>query len=463
MAKPYDFVNEIQSTLNAQFVHGTDTTLTLVSAAGFPTGGGYIRVGAYAADHWALYEYTAVSTNDLTGLAACTLGEVESEAAYTFPVGTVVEIANAAEMVKDVRGEAIHKAVAGEISAITEKTAPVAADMLMGENSEPANAKMMVQLKNLPFKKTISGFVLKYNNDSTVKAGVPEDPTTGVSWALVNGEIVTATGDVTSGATSSPAENEFWYAYLYNNSGAAAVELSKTAPQWSTTNHCWRSGTDETRRLIGYILTTTTPTSTWAATHVYDISVTEQVQPTTSNGYYYNCTVAGTSGSTEPTWPTTPGDTVVDNTVTWTCHQIGKIAWFASIDDGDKRGILYTENRVHLIDGLTPLDGATASVFTEVTLSAYISSAIAVEAYFAPKIAYLASGDDGAVSLSPDSHGGRASRGLFSVRAIQDSQLVFFGRAWLPLSSAGTIFYALAQNAGSPTARLEIYGCKFRV
>ncbi len=36
------------------------------------------------------------------------------------------------------------------------------------------------------------------------------------------------------------------------------------------------------------------------------------------NGHVYMCVVAGTShATTEPTWPTTPGATVTDNTVTW--------------------------------------------------------------------------------------------------------------------------------------------------
>lgn len=44
----------------------------------------------------------------------------------------------------------------------------------------------------------------------------------------------------------------------------------------------------------------------------------QQVPPTTPNGHLYKCTVAGTSGATEPTWPTATGGTVVDGTVTWT-------------------------------------------------------------------------------------------------------------------------------------------------
>jgi hypothetical protein len=43
------------------------------------------------------------------------------------------------------------------------------------------------------------------------------------------------------------------------------------------------------------------------------------VTPATANGFYYKATVAGTSGSTIPTFPTTIGATVTDGTVTWTC------------------------------------------------------------------------------------------------------------------------------------------------
>lgn len=34
----------------------------------------------------------------------------------------------------------------------------------------------------------------------------------------------------------------------------------------------------------------------------------------------FECTVAGTTDAVEPTWPTTAGDTVVDNTATWTAR-----------------------------------------------------------------------------------------------------------------------------------------------
>ena len=55
---------------------------------------------------------------------------------------------------------------------------------------------------------------------------------------------------------------------------------------------------------------------TWTAST--SISEGQIILPTTSNGHFYICTTAGTSDSTEPTWSTTEGATITDNTVTWT-------------------------------------------------------------------------------------------------------------------------------------------------
>ncbi|KKN74867.1 hypothetical protein LCGC14_0386160 [marine sediment metagenome] len=66
-----------------------------------------------------------------------------------------------------------------------------------------------------------------------------------------------------------------------------------------------------------HIFVPTTSGTEWVASTAY--TVNDYVQPTTpNNNFTYKCTVAGTSHSSEPTWPTTAGGTVVDNTVTWT-------------------------------------------------------------------------------------------------------------------------------------------------
>ncbi len=59
--------------------------------------------------------------------------------------------------------------------------------------------------------------------------------------------------------------------------------------------------------------------SMWLASTAYDIGDT--VRPPTANGYIYECTVAGTSGSSEPAWGTTADATFVDGgTLTWKTH-----------------------------------------------------------------------------------------------------------------------------------------------
>jgi hypothetical protein len=58
----------------------------------------------------------------------------------------------------------------------------------------------------------------------------------------------------------------------------------------------------------------------WQGSHAY--SLTNYVKAVTFNNRRYECTVAGTSGSSQPTWPTTIGATVVDGGVTWTCRAV---------------------------------------------------------------------------------------------------------------------------------------------
>jgi hypothetical protein len=59
----------------------------------------------------------------------------------------------------------------------------------------------------------------------------------------------------------------------------------------------------------------------WKASTAYALNDTRL--PVTPNGYYYQVTVAGTSGASAPAWPTTLGNTVTDGTVTWRCQAAG--------------------------------------------------------------------------------------------------------------------------------------------
>lgn len=62
---------------------------------------------------------------------------------------------------------------------------------------------------------------------------------------------------------------------------------------------------------------------TWAAATVYALN--SYRVPVVNNGHIYVVTTAGTSGATEPTWPTTSGATVADGTVTW--QERGDYLW----------------------------------------------------------------------------------------------------------------------------------------
>jgi len=68
----------------------------------------------------------------------------------------------------------------------------------------------------------------------------------------------------------------------------------------------------------GYV-TASYPVTTWAPSTAYIVG--SVVLPSTANDRFYVCSVAGTSGSAEPTWNTTLGATQsVDGTVYWVCR-----------------------------------------------------------------------------------------------------------------------------------------------
>ena len=58
----------------------------------------------------------------------------------------------------------------------------------------------------------------------------------------------------------------------------------------------------------------------WAASTAYALGAFVVPGTGLENGFRYECTTTGTSGAAAPTWPTTEGATVADNTVVWTCR-----------------------------------------------------------------------------------------------------------------------------------------------
>lgn len=181
MAEPYALPNEVQGTLTSDYVHGTDNHLHLVAIGLFPTGGGHIRVLTVDKAHWALLEYPGVSTNDLTGLTQANLsGLLHTDAAYTFPAGSIVE--------RVVMGEDVSKRIMGPASATDG--APVGFDGTSGKKAKELTAAAMSTYLGTFTTASITLYVDKAGDDGN--AGTAGSPKLTITGALNSLPIVTA-------------------------------------------------------------------------------------------------------------------------------------------------------------------------------------------------------------------------------------------------------------------------------
>ena len=55
----------------------------------------------------------------------------------------------------------------------------------------------------------------------------------------------------------------------------------------------------------------------WAASTSFSVGDIRRATTTQASGLFFRCRDAGTSGSSEPTWPTDIGSTITDNTCEW--------------------------------------------------------------------------------------------------------------------------------------------------
>ena len=56
----------------------------------------------------------------------------------------------------------------------------------------------------------------------------------------------------------------------------------------------------------------------WAAGTAFSVGDVRRATTSQNSGLVFECTTAGTSGGSEPSWPTDIGSTITDNTVVWT-------------------------------------------------------------------------------------------------------------------------------------------------
>jgi hypothetical protein len=96
--------------------------------------------------------------------------------------------------------DAIHDNVAGEIAAVTEKVAPVGDDIIIGEDSAAANAKVKIKLSNLPAIQDAESLLVQVRKDSsgTINAG---QTVYLVGWDVGGGVPTVELTDASSAAT----------------------------------------------------------------------------------------------------------------------------------------------------------------------------------------------------------------------------------------------------------------------
>ena len=131
-------------------------------------------------------------------------------------------------------------------------------------------------------------------------------------WWIKDNEFIISPGatagyifSFTNGFLQAVLRDNQVYNTLAGGAGIAAgyVNIDNTSQQ------VLENGT----RLAQWNWNTSAPPA-WQATTAYVLNQT--VQPTPANGIIYICTVAGTSGASQPTFPTSAGS-VTDGTVTW--------------------------------------------------------------------------------------------------------------------------------------------------
>ena len=144
--------------------------------------------------------------------------------------------------------------------------------------------------------------------------------------------------------------------------GTTAGTSGATEPSWPTANGSTVTDGSVTWKESGNII--------WQKRHPYTAGAI--IVPINNNGHYYKCTVAGTSGATEPSWKKDNGITVTDGSVTWT--EAGSI-----LDSADTTNIILKDNLKYYLTNDPTRYGNGYSVVAEETKFIKFNAATNIE------------------------------------------------------------------------------------
>ncbi|MGQ9676545.1 MAG: major capsid protein [Chloroflexota bacterium] len=173
-------------------------------------------------------------------------------------------------------------------------------------------------LQKLPFIQ-ITGNSLKYNREKTLPSAAFYAPVTG-TWTASPPTFEQCTASLTVLGVDADVDN-FLKATRSNvqDLEAACIELAAKAVRHKFEDTFINGDVSSDPNSFNGLYKTLKGTA-WTATTAYALG--DVVVPTagTENGFRYECTTAGTSGASQPTWKTNEGETVTDGSVVWTCR-----------------------------------------------------------------------------------------------------------------------------------------------
>ena len=105
------------------------------------------------------------------------------------------------------------------------------------------------------------------------------------------------------------------------DAGGYTAEVTYQPPSDATVGRdlqmmCLNSVRSEEEQIVVTLAATLAGTTAWSAAKA--VKLNDLFVPVVANGHVYQCTTAGITGSTAPTWPLASGGTVTDGTAVWT-------------------------------------------------------------------------------------------------------------------------------------------------
>jgi hypothetical protein len=173
-------------------------------------------------------------------------------------------------------------------------------------------------LEQLPFIQIV-GNSLKYNREKTLPTVAWYDPVTD-TWTTSEPEFEQYTSTLCILGGDADVDN-FLKATRSNiqDLEAAVIEQKAKALRNEFENTFLNGDSSQDAKQPDGLYKILKGTA-WEGSTAYSLG--DVVVPTAGkeNGFRYECTTAGTSGGSEPTWKTTEGETNSDGSVVWTCR-----------------------------------------------------------------------------------------------------------------------------------------------